>query len=183
MFFRNNKAFTLIELLITVSIILLLAVLSIPAFNQFAANNELATKAEEIQSLIEKTYYSGMSPPPGANCAHLWINNPESNGQKSIISKADNAIEWVPSSTPNDNPTDMDFALEKTILPTYIHLQDGDNRIDLTYCEARSPSEFTCLNTVKETPWTNLTLSSDKTSTTYKIEILDSPFRVSVTKI
>lgn len=182
-------AFTLIELLVTIAIIILLAVLAIPAFNQYAANSEVSSKAEEIKALLERAYSSGMSPPQGANTVHVWINSDGANG-KIVITKADNSSEWIPGTSPNDNPTSTDFSSENVTLPDYMFLKDSVNGVTLppgqsaVYCEIRSPDKFICNNTV--TPNLGLgilTLSSDKApDKQYKIEIKRSPFRVQVTK-
>ena len=183
---EHKKAFTLIELLVTVAIIILMAVLSVPAFNQYAANSEVSSKAEEIKALLERSYSSGMSPPQGANTVHLWINSEGANG-KIVITKADNSMEWVAGQPIND--TGSAFPSENVTLPDYMFLEDSVNGVTLppgqsaVYCEIRSPDKFICNNTV--TPNLGLgilTLSSDKSSITYDIKVLKNPFRVQLKK-
>ena len=191
---KQKKAFTLIELMITIAIIAIMAILAVPAFNQYAANNEIASKAEEIQSIIQRTYSQGMSPPPGANSAHIWINFRSQANGKVIVSKAGNAPEWKPLPSPaviiaNDNPNEPlpDFSPESVTLPSHMFLKGSfsDDQInDETYCEARSPDKFTCRNLVKNVDPGIFTLTSTKApSVTYTIEIEYSPFRVKITKI
>lgn len=180
-----RRAFTLIELLVTISIILLMAVLSVPAFNRYAADNEVDSKAEEIKSLLERSYSSGTNPPPGANAVHVWINYEGANG-KEVISKADNSTEWIPGNPGdiNDSLDDTDFPSERVILPNYLHLQTPLPS-DVYYCEFRSPDKHNCGNIVRADAGfpSSFILTSDRSSSRYQIGMLFNPFRVNLTRL
>lgn len=62
-----KTAYTLIELLIVISLIALMAVTAIPAFSDYGKKVELDNKAEEIKYLIEKAYADAVSPAIGTN--------------------------------------------------------------------------------------------------------------------
>lgn len=64
-----KKAFTLIELLIVVVIIVLFAVVSIPFFDRYGSRAELDAKAEEVRMTIEKAHTFSQSPEQGRNGA------------------------------------------------------------------------------------------------------------------
>lgn len=182
---RYKKAFTLIELLVTVAIILLLVVLAIPAFNSYSANNEVSSKAEEIQSILERAYSSAMSPPPGANAVHVWISSEGANG-KVVITKP-NYSSGFEGFVPNDDPNNTDFTSETVILPSYMYLKDSSGASDLIFCEFKSPNIFICKNIVRNIDLSavglDLIVSSDKTSTQYRIKVTNNPFKVSATRI
>jgi len=72
-----RNAFTLIELLITVSLILLMSVISVPIFNKYAAKNDLKVKAEEIKYFIEDSYASAYSPDIENNGSVVQISTTE----------------------------------------------------------------------------------------------------------
>jgi len=174
-------AFTLIELLITVAIILLMAVLSVPAFNQYAANNEVSSKAEEIKSLLEKAFSSGMTPPQGANKIRIWVNpdNPSGTNRKVVIQAANSSVFAYVAY----DPSIFSFPEEYVILPDYLFLTSPDK----IYCEVESPDKFTCKNITRDTLPSDtldlLTLSSNKSLFVYTITVLKSPLRVQMTKI
>ena len=56
------KAYSLIELLVVVSIIGMLAVFGIPAFGRYGKVAQFRDKTEEIKGLIERTYYLAKNP-------------------------------------------------------------------------------------------------------------------------
>lgn len=69
----KNKAFTLIEIVIVISIIIIMAVLAVPAFDRYGARNELDGKAEEIKTFIETAYKQAQSPQKGVNGSSIMI--------------------------------------------------------------------------------------------------------------
>lgn len=68
-----RKAFTLIELIIVIAIITLMAVLAVPAFDNYGARNDLDMKAEEIKLYIETAYKQAQSPIKDTNGTAIII--------------------------------------------------------------------------------------------------------------
>lgn len=65
----KSKAFTLIELLIVIAIILLMATAAIPAYQNYGAKQEVTMKAEEIKALIDRAEAYSKNPAQNNNCA------------------------------------------------------------------------------------------------------------------
>lgn len=85
-----KRSFTIIELLITISIIVLMAVVAVPYFNTYSAKTELNAKAEEIKYFIETAYAEAQSPQRGSNGVVLDINlNSTDNITKTNIKFSD----------------------------------------------------------------------------------------------
>ena len=59
---KNEKGFTLVELIIVIAIMLVFAVVAIPGFNKANNRNKFDSKAEEIVSLISHAYAVGFAP-------------------------------------------------------------------------------------------------------------------------
>ena len=76
-----KKSFTLIELIITVSLIAVMAVIAVPAFNNYSVRADTQAKAEEIKYLIEKAYISAQNPVNGNNAAMIGISFPVNNAK------------------------------------------------------------------------------------------------------
>lgn len=74
-----KNAFTLIELLISISIILLMAVVAIPAFDSYSDRSDTAAKAEEIKYIIEKAYSATVSPENNLDGSMIGLRYPESD--------------------------------------------------------------------------------------------------------
>ncbi|HOX41884.1 MAG TPA: prepilin-type N-terminal cleavage/methylation domain-containing protein [bacterium] len=56
------KAYSLIELLIVVSIIGMMAVFGIPSYQRYGKVSQFRDKTEEIKNLVERTYYLAKNP-------------------------------------------------------------------------------------------------------------------------
>lgn len=169
----TKKAFTLIELLVTIAIILLMAVLSVPAFNQYAANNEVSAKAEEIQAILQKAYALSQSPPAGASSIYFYISD---NSTKISIHTKD---------APDDIVSEVDSV---TIPSSYMSFSDTQYALgDTIKCEFKSPGISDCknINTNPPTALESMTreLASDKTSVRYQIIMDFKNFRVSSSKL
>lgn len=76
-----KKSFTLIELLISISIILLMAVVAIPYFNTYSAKTDLNAKAEEIKYFLETAYAEAVSPTDLNNgvSVNIWSDDVRKN--------------------------------------------------------------------------------------------------------
>lgn len=71
----SKKGFTLIELIIVIAIILLMAVVSIPAYQNYGAKSELSLKADEIKALIDRAEAYSRNPQQGNNCAQVTFTS------------------------------------------------------------------------------------------------------------
>lgn len=49
----RTQGFTLVELMITVSLLAIMAMMAVPSFTQFTQNNQLQAKAEELKSFLQ----------------------------------------------------------------------------------------------------------------------------------
>jgi len=58
----NKPAFTLIEIVVTVAIILLIVVFAVPAFSKYASQKAFSNKVSEIESIINQAYISSQNP-------------------------------------------------------------------------------------------------------------------------
>lgn len=67
----NRKGFTLIELIIVISIIILMAAAAVPAYQNYGAKSELSLKADEIKALIDRGYAYSNNPSQGKDCAQV----------------------------------------------------------------------------------------------------------------
>lgn len=63
----NKNAFTIIELIVTISIIVLMAVLAFPAFSKYQKKAELVQKAEELNGYINEMNVLVKNPEPGVD--------------------------------------------------------------------------------------------------------------------
>ncbi len=67
----KTRAFTLIELLIVIAIIMFMAATAIPLYQNYGANNEVALKADEVKAMIDRAYAYSESPAQNNNCAQV----------------------------------------------------------------------------------------------------------------
>ena len=70
-----SKAFSIIELIIVISIIVLLSVMAVPAFTVFGARADLDSKAEEIKIAVEKAAMAAKNPEQGKTGAKFLFDN------------------------------------------------------------------------------------------------------------
>jgi prepilin-type N-terminal cleavage/methylation domain-containing protein len=179
------KAFTLIELLIVIALILMTVVFGVPAFNKYGNNAEVSSTAEQIQATIEKAYSSSTTPPKGATEIHLWFMKDGTSGQvvfvrpyyKVKVAPGDASLQ-IADEPENSNPS---FAAEIVTIPGYMHLSVSDGSSDEVFCNFIVAGDQTCMNTTENIGLGNsfdLILSSEKTDLQYRITISKNPFRV-----
>ncbi|MCX6811995.1 MAG: prepilin-type N-terminal cleavage/methylation domain-containing protein, partial [Candidatus Berkelbacteria bacterium] len=170
----RKRGFTLIELLIVIAIILIMVVLAVPSFNQYSANNDIASKAEEIQSMLEKAYSLSQSPPTGVSSIYFYITN-------------SSKIVCISTSDTNENCTSG--VIDSITLADNMNLNSpaGDSNIlgDNIQCELKSPNISNCKNLRSGASLTSLTkeISSTKTATKYQIKMDFSNYKVTVTRL
>lgn len=99
--------------MITISIIVMLAVLAVPNFNAYEARSELNDKVEEINALIGQLGVDARNPEKDINYYRIRT----SNNQTIILEKSSDNINWV--SIKNVSLlTDQSFGTLPTILCT-----------------------------------------------------------------
>ena len=50
---KNNRGFTLIELMVTIALLAIFASVAVPSFTQFIQNNQVQAKADEVKRFLE----------------------------------------------------------------------------------------------------------------------------------
>lgn len=78
----KSKAFTLIEILITLAIIAMMTVIAIPTFSNYGEKADFSQKMDQVQELINKTIIQSQNPTQGNNGAEalIYFQNPNNNG-------------------------------------------------------------------------------------------------------
>lgn len=184
----KNFAFTLIELLIVIAIILMTIFFGVPAFNKYGNNSEVSSTAEQIQATIEKAYSSSTTPPKGANEIHLWFTRDE-NSKQQVLVRPYYQIKVAPGSVTlqqTDGPTNSSpFNSEIVSIPDYMTLSYAtEGNGDQIYCNFVVAGDVNCYNQNSTTPTTpldksfDMILSSTKTDLKYRITISKDPFKV-----
>jgi len=187
-----RNAFTLIELLITVSLILLMSVISVPIFNKYAAKNDLKVKAEEIKYFIEDSYASAYSPDIENNGSVVQISTTEikkmphsfeSSCYKNINKNKCNSITFINNLTNNvtlDNYTFDDLKISGIgSSNVQILILSPAQKENIHFCglSAAGGSQYQC-----KPSNTNISFELAKRGTSgltpIKITIYQDPFRV-----
>lgn len=162
-----NRGFTLIELVVTVTIILVMTLLAIPAFNTYSANSEISAKAEEIQALLEKAYALSQSPPSGKSIIYFNIFG----SQKKVVLSTDQlgANEVIDSIT----------------LPSNMFFDNPGKNYRCNFQSTEDASVCTITTDNPETTITTLTkkISSNDTSVSFNIVMDFANFKVTVNKL
>ena len=161
----HKKAFTLIELMVTAAIIVVMAVVAIPAFSSYGAKNAFKLQATEIQSLMNQASIMAKNPEQGVTRYFIKINSSDTSLYKT-----------------NENSGNL---IKKIVVPsTYTITPAISGKI---YLVCDSPSNFCC-------PATNLTgtcasapiladnnfltISDSDSGLSSTINIFSNPFRV-----
>lgn len=177
----ESKAFTLIEILVVIAIILLTIAFGVPAFNKYGNNAEVSSTAEQIQATIEKAYSNSNTPPQGANEIHLWFMKDGALGQV-VFARAYYQPRSEVALAQTDDPSNSSaFSAEIVTIPDYMLLTISNSGPDKIYCRFLVAGEQVCKNTVRGNDMGSpfeLILSSDKTDLEYRIIISENPFRV-----
>ena len=203
-----KKAFTLIELLISISIILLMAVVAIPAFDSYSNRLDTAAKAEEIKYIIEKAYSITASPENNLDGSMIGLRQSEDNvalfeglyaSECYHNINGANCRGWIADDLDNIFSHTESVLYNGYTLSSLTFLQDGSrtasNTMQIKFinepsgdgvyiCPLRpgfpeSDPEYNCdKNFVRS----ELILTKDGGSNKYKITIYRHPFRVEVQK-
>lgn len=178
-------AFTIIELLITMSIIALMAVFVIPAFSNYGDKALFKQRTIEIQSMIEQTNIMSKNPEKGVTRYFFMMNDGSGGSVASLdFSKA--------------NATGTGSTLIKTIeLPSdyALTLEGGDTSVnhnlktDLNLvcdstgsfcCRVTDPVAGTCASTNTLNNEDIFKITRPPTSDSLTFKIYSNPFRVLV---
>ncbi|MFA4996187.1 MAG: prepilin-type N-terminal cleavage/methylation domain-containing protein [Patescibacteria group bacterium] len=156
----HKKAFTLIELMVTAAIIVVMAVVAIPAFNSYGDKNTFKLQVTEIQSLINQT--------------NVMARNPEQGVTRYFIKVNSSDISLYKTSESSGN------LIKKIAVPdTY-----SFTSVSSAYLVCDSPSNFCCPLTavgacsLAPTSGTDfLTVSDTNSGGSAVIEIFSNPFK------
>lgn len=116
-----KKAFTLIELLIVIGIIVVLTAIAVPRFDNFGSKAEVADKADEIKSLIEKGITSSIG-------SQITVEGEVSNGTMITAKFGTNADSVTLNNVKYQNISNpagsmpVVLSTETVELPDYMHL-------------------------------------------------------------
>ena len=169
----RSSGFTLIELIIVISIILLMAVVSIPAYQNYGAKSELSLKADEIKSLIDRAEAYSRNPQQGKDCAQ--VNLAGMLGHNPATIQFGNYAISSGKATCNQLDTGNSVSSKDIIdVPSYMNVQLGT----LSYIVAHYPGEFQNNSGV---PSKQITLTSTKVEGKKAIiTIGSSPYNTSI---
>ena len=198
----NRSAFTLIELLIVIAIILMTIVFGVPAFNKYGNRAEVISTAEQIQATIEKAYANSNTPPKGANEIHLWMvydstSEDATSGKvlytrgykKAVVAPGLDAVETADE--PGNTDPAANFPAEIVTIPSYMHLYyDTVGQSKEIVCNFKVAGEVACYdmnstadpnpNLISTGNSLDMILTSEKTDLQNRINISNNPFRVRI---
>lgn len=99
----NRKAFTLIEILVTLSIIVVMVVVAVPSFEKYGKKTQFKQKMNELNSVINSTYLNAKNPSPAnskyvldagvANGTSLYAYGDKDTNKQEINIKANGVID------------------------------------------------------------------------------------------
>jgi prepilin-type N-terminal cleavage/methylation domain-containing protein len=119
-FNKTGKGFTLVELLVTIGIVALILVVSIPSFRNYKDRNDLFRGAEIVQSAIYETRSLALSP-----------QATKDNSTQYYMIKINHQDSFEIYESPDIDMEDSNLKLVKTIyLPTNIVLSEVPEDID-----------------------------------------------------
>ncbi|MFA7244433.1 MAG: prepilin-type N-terminal cleavage/methylation domain-containing protein [Patescibacteria group bacterium] len=163
----KKRAFTLIEILIVIAIILLMAAAAIPAYQNFGARQEVVLKADEVKALLDRAYAYSQNPQQNQNCARIiFTQNPDGtsmNIQYGQINSTKEDCDLAPTSI-TDSKDIVDFTGMNVVFGT------GS---DLGFTYSYYPGNFKINNNL---PSTSITIGSNRTTREQRVVVTAEPY-------
>lgn len=113
-----QKGFTLIELLITVAIVLIMAVVAVPAFNRYQSKAEFDNKVDETKALINEAHVLAQNPEQGIN---RYIIYADEINKRIVLSKSKDGGQNSDEVKSVVLPSDMDMT-EMNLVPSRFYV-------------------------------------------------------------
>lgn len=82
-----KRGFTLVELLVVLSVFAMMSAIGIPAFQRYGSNIALAQKAEEIKELIKQTYILSQNPNQEIASYISTLSDVNESGQRQVVQR------------------------------------------------------------------------------------------------
>lgn len=174
----RRRAFTLIELLIVISIIFLMAVVAIPAYQNYGARSEVSLKADEIKALIDRAKAYSENPSQGKDCAQVIFTPNKISilfGQYDRGNISSGCIIIGSANTTFSSKDYVDVPSYMTISPQV----SGTNQ-PFSYVYSNYPGNFHIEGSANAA---QISLISTKTTRSAEIKINSSPYKTSATVI
>ena len=121
----SKKAFTLIELMITMTIVAMMLVVAVPGFEKYGKKSEFKSRVAEVKALIDQ--------------AGVSAKNPEQNVERYVIRVDSSAPKKVGLYKTNDDPSNL---IKEVALPSDYTLTIQGNTYP--YLVFNSQLDFTC---------------------------------------
>lgn len=165
----NKNGFTIIELIVTISIIVLMAVLAFPAFSKYQKKAELVQKAEELNGFINEMNVLVKNPEPGVDSYEMIIDPIDTiktiNFKKNYLNKPSESLRDIEYNSPN-------LLIETDGFTTTSILCSVEN----SYCCLKNETKNICKYATPNTNIYKIIFKDSDVSINPSIEIKDYPF-------
>jgi len=173
----HNRAFTLIELLITMTIIVLMALVAIPGFGKSQRLIELQSKGDEIKTGLEEIHIKAMNPEKGIERYYVKIDETNKTVEFGKIDTTSTASVYKTLSLTGDQTLNNEFDAADVYLVADKGKSFACVKVLGTYLNEVCPKPIEPTTMIDNEDWFSIE-NSDKITT---FKIFANPFRVTST--